>query len=202
MKCSVLVYSTMSKLFEKICLWSVLILCAATNESMYGKHCTGLAHAPVRNARSKGSKVAFSKGKPVSSWLILNSSDMLLDKSSFCASNSWPAFCFAYRCTDTEFLCRYDSRLFRMISADTNSCASSNLTVSFVQVHGLRCSKNVCSMHKVHDADPPHSAAGVKTKACFGRPHYVIHQEGSRTAPILCTTAHLDSSPNNCNAHV
>ncbi len=35
----------------------------------------------------------FSKGKPVSSWLISKSSDIFLYKSSFCASNSWLAFC-------------------------------------------------------------------------------------------------------------
>ncbi len=36
----------------------------------------------------------FSKGKPVSSWLISKSSNIFLYKSLFCASNSWPAFCF------------------------------------------------------------------------------------------------------------
>ncbi len=45
--------------------------------------------------RSKGNNVPyFSKGKPVSSWLILKSSDIFLYKSLFCASNLWPAFCF------------------------------------------------------------------------------------------------------------
>ncbi len=34
------------------------------------------------------------KGKPASSWLISKSSDIFLYRSSFCASNSWPAFCF------------------------------------------------------------------------------------------------------------
>ncbi len=37
----------------------------------------------------------FSKGKPVSSWLISNSSDISFYKSLFYASNSWLAFCFA-----------------------------------------------------------------------------------------------------------
>ncbi len=37
----------------------------------------------------------FTKGKPVSSWLISKSSYILLYKSTFCISNSWPAFCFA-----------------------------------------------------------------------------------------------------------
>ncbi len=36
----------------------------------------------------------FSKGKLVSAWLISKSSGIFLYKSSFCASNSWPAFCF------------------------------------------------------------------------------------------------------------
>ncbi len=36
----------------------------------------------------------FSKGTPVSSWLISKSSDIFFYKSSVYTSNSWPAFCF------------------------------------------------------------------------------------------------------------
>ncbi len=36
----------------------------------------------------------FTKGKPVSSWLLSKSSDIFLYKCWFCTSNSWPAFCF------------------------------------------------------------------------------------------------------------
>ncbi len=37
----------------------------------------------------------YSKGKPVSSWLISKSSNIFLYKSSFCTSNLRPVFCFA-----------------------------------------------------------------------------------------------------------
>ncbi len=36
----------------------------------------------------------FTKGKPVSSWLILKYFVIFLYKFSFCASNSWPELCF------------------------------------------------------------------------------------------------------------
>ncbi len=66
------------------------------------------ARAPLRYASFAslftGAKKAkfpyFSKGKPVSSWLILKSSDFFFFfffffyKSSVCTSNSWAAFCF------------------------------------------------------------------------------------------------------------
>ncbi len=39
----------------------------------------------------------FSKGKPVSSWLISKSSDIFLYKSSFCTSNSWRFVLFSLR---------------------------------------------------------------------------------------------------------
>ncbi len=51
--------------------------------------------APLRYAGAKQAKFPyFSKGKLVSAWLISKSSGIFLYKSSFCASNSWPAFCF------------------------------------------------------------------------------------------------------------
>ncbi len=37
----------------------------------------------------------YSKGKPVSSWLISKSSNIFLHKSSFLTSNSWLVFCIA-----------------------------------------------------------------------------------------------------------
>ncbi len=63
---------------------------------------TYASHVPLRYASLvslfTGAKEAnfpyFSKGKPVSSWLISKSSDIFLYKSSVWASNSWPAFCF------------------------------------------------------------------------------------------------------------
>ncbi len=59
-------------------------------------------YAPLRYAslvsflqeQRKQSFLTLAKGKPVSSWLISKSSDIFLYKSSFCASNSWLAFCF------------------------------------------------------------------------------------------------------------
>ncbi len=67
-----------------------------------GWHRAYAAHAPLRYASLAslftGAKEAkfpyFSKGKPVSFWLISKSSDIFLFKSSFCASNSWPVFYF------------------------------------------------------------------------------------------------------------
>ncbi len=67
-----------------------------------GWHRTYTSRAPLRYASLEslytGAKEAkfpyFSKGKPVSSPLISKSSDIFLYKSSFCASNLWPAFCF------------------------------------------------------------------------------------------------------------
>ncbi len=63
---------------------------------------TYASRAPLRYASLMslftGAKEAkfpyFRKGKPVSSWLISKSSNIFLYKSSFCASNSWPVFCF------------------------------------------------------------------------------------------------------------
>ncbi len=66
------------------------------NESCTGGWCrTSASCAHLWDiCRSKASKFPyFSKGKLVSAWLISKSSGIFLYKSSFCASNSWPAFC-------------------------------------------------------------------------------------------------------------
>ncbi len=63
---------------------------------------TYASRAPLRYASLTslftGAKEAkfsyFSKGTPVSSWLISKSSDIFLYKSSVCTSNSWLVFCF------------------------------------------------------------------------------------------------------------
>ncbi len=82
------------------------LLLTVVRGSRSGGWCrTYASRAPLRYASLTslftGAKEAkfpyFSKGKPVSSWLISKSSEIFLYKSSVCASNSWPAFVLSPR---------------------------------------------------------------------------------------------------------
>ncbi len=69
---------------------------------------------------SREPSFVYSKGKPVSSWLVSKSSNIFLYKSSFCTSDWWPVFCFALSSSHRRL--RYAIRLQRAFINPPEPC--------------------------------------------------------------------------------